>query len=88
MTTHIEMPATTPEAAKVEAVKVSRANPGKDITGDAVFGLLYISIAEQLHIHAPTDGHPSLRFYVLNGKIKRFTDKQCIADQNATPTMN
>ena len=88
MTTHIEMPATTSEAAKAEAVKVSRANPGKYITVDAVFGLLYISIAERLHIHAPTDGHPSLRIYVLNGKVKRFNDKQRIADQNATPTMN
>lgn len=84
----VTMPSTTPAAAKAEALKVSRANPGKYITIDEVFGTLYIHIESRLPIFAPSDAHPALKFYILRGKIKPFTEAQIIACQNATPTMS
>ena len=83
-----EIPSTTPEAARAEAIKASKRNPGWYITLSEVFGTLFVGVNKRLHVFAPTDAHPALKFYVLNGEVKQFTEKQIIADQNATPTMS
>ena len=71
---------------KVFAQKLSTDNPGKYITLCACFRL-FAQIDKRLHIHAPSNsGNPFIDTgYWLNGKHHPFTEKQCIADQNATP---
>ena len=83
-----EIPSTTPKAAKAEAIKASKRNPGWYVTVDEVFGMLYVGIHKRLNVFDPGSGHPCLDFYVLGGKVKQFTEKQIIACQNATPTMS
>jgi hypothetical protein len=70
------------------AQKLSAKNPGKYITIHSCFGL-FAEINDRLHISAPSDsGSPFLNTgYWLNGKERTFTEKQHIADQNATPTL-
>ena len=45
----------------------------------------YSSIRKTLNVFAPSDS--TWDWYVLNGKVKKFTSKQKIRDQNAYPTM-
>ena len=76
--------ADTLEDSKVMAERVSRQNPGKYITLYSCFGL-FIEVASRLSVHAPSDSVGGC--YWLNGKEKRFTEAQRIADQQATPTL-
>lgn len=71
--------------AKVEAINLSNLNPGKYITVRPCFGLI-ASIKTRLHVFDPSDS--AYGWYVLNGKVKAFTSRQKIADQNATPIMS
>ena len=79
-----DMKAKNENEAKVEAVQLSKLNPGKYITIRPCFGLI-ASIKSRLHVFDPSDS--AYGWYVLNGKIKPFTSCQKIADQNATPLM-
>lgn len=78
----------TIQEAKDFAQKLSAKNPSKYITLYSCFGL-FAEINDRLHIHAPSDsGSPLLNTgYWLKGKERPFTEKQSIADQNATPTL-
>ena len=73
------------EAAKTEAREYSIDNPTKYITLVSCFGL-FIESKSRLHVNEPTDS--AINTYWLNGIEKKFTNKQCIADQIATPTMS
>ena len=49
------------------------------------FNEVHMSTSHYLGVYSPSDS--DFTWYVLNGKVRYFTDKQRIADQNATPTM-
>ena len=78
----------TIQEAKDFAQKLSAKNPSKYITLYSCFGL-FAEISDRLHIHTPSgSSNPFLNTgYWLNGKERPFTEKQRIADQNATPTL-
>lgn len=74
----------TESGAKAEAVALSIANSGAYITIGNCFGLFAFK-HKRLHVFAPSDC--AFDWYALNGVVKKFTQSQKIADQNATPTM-
>ena len=80
----IRLKATSIDTAKDEMIQLSLDNYGWYVTGFNVFQEAYAHLSKRLHVHSPSDGWP---FYVLNGKVKPFTESQIIADQNATPTL-
>ena len=73
---------TEPEL-KLESIELSKDNPGKYITLSSCFGI-FLSIKPRLNIFDPSDSCVS--WYALNGSVKQFSNKQKIADYNATPT--
>ena len=74
--------ATTETEAKAEAISVSLDNPGQYVTTFACFGL-FLEVKPRLHA---TD--PSAAGYCLTGTVKPFTERQVIADQQATPALH
>jgi len=76
------------KSVKKEAVAISKKNPGMYVLVHNVFGL-YASLSKRLNVHAPGDVATLLGidWYVLNGKVKTFSNKMKIADVNATPMM-
>ena len=70
--------------ARRYALNFSKKNPGNYITLYACFGL-FVHSHKRLNVFAPSDSYG--KSYWLNGKEKNFSEKQVIADQNATPTM-
>ena len=71
--------------ARKEALRLSKASPKSYFTFYDCFGI-FISEHKRLNVFAPTDScHHS---YFKDGKEKRFTEAQRIADQNATPLMS
>ena len=80
----IELNATNEQDTREEAIKLSRQNPSRYIVVFSCFGL-FASIKERLHTFEPSGS--AFDWYVLNGKIRTFTDRQRIADQNATPDL-
>ena len=85
----ISIKSTTMSGIKKEAVAISKKNPNMYVTVHNCFGL-YASLAKRLHVFAPTDVATLLGmdWYVLNGKVKKFTTKMKIADSKATPVLN
>jgi hypothetical protein len=78
------------DEARAEALRRSRANPSRYYWISDCFGWIIVDAA-RLHVFAPSDGtHWSGRTgtYWKNGKERAFTEKQRIADQNATPAMH
>ncbi|MBW2559685.1 MAG: hypothetical protein JRE40_02395 [Deltaproteobacteria bacterium] len=71
--------------AKKETIRISKENPRKYVFIVPCFGV-YVSINFRLHVNAPCDC--PFDWYVLNGKVKNFTDAQHGADQRATPAMS
>ena len=72
------------KTARLEALRLSKANPQNYYTFFACFGV-FIDCQKRLHIFAPSDScYP---YYFKNGQEKPFTEAQRIADQNATPLM-
>ena len=66
---------------------LSKANPKLYVTALRWgFDEAYVTTAKRLNVYAPTDSLWGI--YWLNGKQKKFTAKQVIADQNATPMMS
>ncbi len=66
---------------------LSKANPKLYVTAQMMpFTGAYVTTAKRLNVYAPTDSLWGI--YWLNGKQKKFTAKQVIADQNATPMMS
>ena len=83
----VPMEARNAAEAKVELTALSLEMPGMYLTPVVCFGLFY-SASKRLHVNAPTDEPPGWRWYVLNGKVKGFTEAQVIADELATPTLS
>ena len=81
----IEMKAKNENDAKKEAIALSKANPGMYVLVHPLFGTAYAWMSKRLNVFAPHD--TPFDWYVLNGKVKQFTNSQIIADQNATPMM-
>lgn len=69
--------------AKQFARHLSADNPGEYVLLIACFGL-FATLHARLNVYAPSDS--CIDTYWLNGKAHKFTDRQKIADQNATPT--
>ena len=65
--------------------ELSQKNPGKYVYTYAVFGL-FAQVEKTLSVYAPSDS--VFDWYALNGKVKKFTSRQVVADQNATPTLS
>jgi hypothetical protein len=82
----IEMKAKNESDAKKEAVALSKANPGMYVLVRPLFTTAYAWMSKRLNVFAPTD--TPFNWYVLNGKVKQFTNNQIIADQNATPILS
>jgi len=80
----IRLNAANIDSAKNEMVMISLDNPNWYVTGFNIFQEAYAHLSKRLHVHSPSDGWP---FYVINGRVKPFTESQVIADQNATPTL-
>jgi len=76
------------QGIKAEAVTISKQNPKMYVLIHNTFGL-YASLSKRLNVHAPGDTATlqGIDWYAINGTIKKFTNKQKIADVNATPTM-
>ena len=70
--------------AKQFALQQSLNNPDMYVTLFACFGI-FCDIKKRLNVFAPSDS--LFGVYWLNGKEKRFTTKQRIADEKATPTL-
>ena len=81
------MSATNVDEAKAEMVALSLKSPGMYFLPVTCFGLFYIT-CKRLPLEAPSDEIGPWKWYVLNGKVKGFTEAQVIADQQATPTMS
>ena len=76
--------------ARAEALRISIAHPTLYVTIGSCFGWI-VSTSKRLNVFAPSDyADPFGRTgtYWLKGVEKRFTEKQRIADQNATPMMS
>lgn len=80
----IALRTTSEEEAQLEAVSISRKHPGRYVLVFNCFGA-FAEVHERLHVNAP--GDTPFDWYVLNGRVKRFTDAQRGADQRATPAL-
>ena len=74
----------TEEDAKKNCIKISLKNKNNYVYTYSAFGL-FATIEKYLNVHSP--GDTPFNWYVLNGKVKKFTKAQKIAQQKATPTM-
>lgn len=81
----IELDGNTEAKVQKSAVSLSKRNKGKYVTVYVDFGQAYAKVHGSLNVFSPTDS--TFKWYVLNGKVKKFSDKQKVADQNNTPTM-
>ena len=84
-TTMTEMFVANETEAKTAAIAVSKASPGKYVVLHSCFGL-FIRLCNSLDVQAPTDS--CYDWYVLNGTVRYFTDRQKAADFNAALTMS
>ena len=80
----IKLNARTEKDAKTELVKMSKKDPKNYHYAYSGFGL-YVTIEKRLHVFAPTDC--IFDWYVLNGKVQQFSNKQQAADSAATPIL-
>jgi hypothetical protein len=81
----IELKATSEAAAKQEALRLSKAHPGKYLLVVNTFGL-FCTLHDRLPPQAPSD--TPFSWYVLNGKVRTFTEAQHVANQKATPALS
>ena len=72
------------KTAKQFAMQLSKNNPNKYIMLVACFGIFAV-VHNRLNVFAPSDS--CCKSYWLNGKEKKFTTAQKVADQNATPNL-
>lgn len=63
-----------------DCIEISLEHPGKYILAVPCFGL-YAEIHNRLNVHSP--GDTPFNWYILNGKLKKFSTAQKIAEQNA-----
>ena len=77
--------AKTENEAKQEAIKYSLENKDKYITNSNTFGI-YLHLQNNLNVFAPSDSF--FKWYVLNGKVKSFTQSQKETDDINTPILN
>ena len=73
------------QEAKTNCILLSKTNKGKYVYAHASFGL-FASITNRLPIYA--SGDSPFNWYVMNGKVRQFTEAQNIANQNATPALD
>ena len=82
----------TLERIERDAAAFSLKHPGMYVTLFQDFGPVRFWPHRRLNVHTPTDGPCWIpndrRAYWKNGKKRLFTDRQKIADQNATPTLS
>lgn len=76
----IAIDAKNEQQAKAAAVRISKRNAGQYVLVTACYGL-YVVLHKRLGVHAP--GDTPYNWYVLNGRLREFTDAQQIAEQNA-----
>lgn len=81
----IALQATSEADAIPEALKLSNRNPGRYVLVVACFGL-FATLHKSLPAQAPSD--TPFGWYALNGKVKRFTTAQHVANQKATPALS
>ena len=74
-----ELNAKTEELAKIEIIELSKINSNNYIYAYESFGFR-VNIYKYLDIHSPTES--CFDWYVLNGKVKQFTNAQKIANEN------
>ena len=70
---------------KVRELSTHPENKGKYLIATIIFNEVHLSIKSYLGEQAPSS--TVFDWYALNGRIRKFTDKQVIADQNATPVL-
>ena len=75
----------TEQEAKGNCIKLSKQHKGMYVYAVTAFGL-YATIEKRLNVFAPSDS--VFDWYVLNGKVKTFSEAQKISDWNATPLMS
>ena len=66
--------------AKAKSLQLSKENADKYVLPAYCFGWMP-HILNQLSVHSAGDS--AFSWYALNGKIKQFTEKQIVANQNA-----
>ena len=79
-----KMACKTTEACQDAIVEASLDSPGLYCGYFVDFGQAYLVRHKRLGVFAPTT-YPC---YALNGKLKQFTERQRVADQNATPALS
>jgi len=77
--------ARTENEAKKEAIEYSLKNKNKYITNSNTFGI-FLHLQNSLNVFAPSDSF--FKWYVLNGKVKNFTQLQKETDDLKTPILN
>ena len=67
------------QGIKAEAIAISKQNPKMYVLIHNTFGL-HASLEKRLHVHAPGDVATlqGIDWYAINGKIKKFTNRQQI----------
>jgi len=73
-------------AVKREAIALSKRNKGMYVIVYVDFGEAFAMMNKRLNVFSPSDS--TYDWYVHNGKVKKFSGNQKVADQNATPQMN
>ncbi len=74
------------KSVQKNAIALSKKNKGMYIVVYVDFGQAFASMNKRLNVFSPSDS--TFDWYIINGKVKKFTDKQKVADQNNTPTMS
>ena len=74
------------EEASAAALAHSQTHPGVYVTIVADFGQAFLITGKALHVFAPTDSLGGV--YWLNGKEKKFTDRQVARDSESTPILS
>jgi len=82
----VELDGRNEEQVKKSAISLSKKNRGMYIVPYVDFGQAFANMNKRLNVFSPSDA--TFGWYVINGKVKKFTGKQKVADQNNTPTMN
>lgn len=81
----VELDGRNEDQVKKSAIALSKKNKGMYIIVFVDFGQAFANMNKRLNVFSPSDS--TYGWYVINGKIKKFTGKQKTADQNNTPTM-
>lgn len=70
----------TEARAKKRSLELSKKNPNRYVVPQYCFGWMP-SVLKRLNVQSAGDS--AYNWYVFNGKVKQFTTKQIVANQNA-----